>query len=113
MSRFENESNRWKNENTDVADTGQEYVLEATTPLVNKIDSIFYLTNPFQVIIIKNPRLLNKCTDDIKYENIESTGESYSWYGEPKGFVYVFQDTTVDYFNFNVQFVNNFHRFVN
>ena len=83
--------------------TGQEYVLESTTPLVNKIDSIYYLTNSFQVIKIKNPRLLNKCTDDITYENIESTGKSYSWYGEPNGFVYVFQDTTVDYFDFNFQ----------
>ena len=83
--------------------TGQEYVLEATTPLVNKIDSIYYLTNSFQVIKIKNPRLLNRCTDDITYENIESTGKSYSWYGEPKGFVYVFQDTTFDDFDFNFQ----------
>lgn len=81
--------------------TGQEYVLEATTPLVNKIDSTYYLTNSFQVLKIKNPRLLNKCSDDITYEKIESTGKSYSWYGEPKGFVYVYQDTTVDYFNFN------------
>lgn len=83
--------------------TGQEYVLEATTPLVNKIDSIYYLTNSFQVIKIKNPRLLNKCTDDITYENIESSGKSYSWYGEPKGFVYVYQDTTFNYFDFKYQ----------
>lgn len=83
--------------------TGQEYILEATTPLVNKIDSIYYLTNSYQVIKIKNPRLLNKCTDDITYENIESTGKSYSWYGEPKGFVYVYQDTTFNYFDFKYQ----------
>ncbi len=83
--------------------TGQEYVLESTTPLVNKIDSIYYLTNSFQVIKIKNPRLLNKCTDDITYENIESTGKFYSWYGEPNGFVYVYQDTTFDYFDFKHQ----------
>lgn len=83
--------------------TGQEYVLEATTPLVNKIDSIYYLTNSFQVIKIKNPRLLNKCTDDITYANIESTGKSYSWYGKPIGFVYVYQDTTFNYFDFKYQ----------
>lgn len=81
--------------------TGQEYVLEATTPLVNKIDSTYYLTNAFQVLKIKNPRLLNKCSDDITYENIESTGKSYSWYGKPIGFVYVYQDTTFNYFDFN------------
>ena len=83
--------------------TGQEYVLEATTPLVNKIDSIYYLTNSFQVLKIKNPRLLNKCSDDITYENIESTGKSYSWYGKPIGFVYVYQDTAFNYFDFNYQ----------
>lgn len=81
--------------------TGQQYILEVTTPLVNKIDSTYYLTNSFQVIKIKNPRLLNKCTDDIMYENIESSGKSHSWYGESKGFVYTYKDSTVNYFDFN------------
>lgn len=81
--------------------TGQEYVLEATTPLVNKIDSTYYLTNPFRVLKIENPILLNKCSDDITYENIESTGKSYSWYGKPIGFNIAYQDTTFDYFDFN------------
>ncbi|MBW6482703.1 MAG: hypothetical protein K0B10_06545 [Vicingaceae bacterium] len=81
--------------------TGQEYVLEATTPLVNKIDSTYYLTNSFRVLKIENPRLLNECSDDITYENIESSGKSYSWYGEPIGFDIVYQDTTIDYFDFN------------
>lgn len=81
--------------------SGQEYVLEATTPLVNKIDSIYYLTNSFQVIKIKNPRLLNRCSDDITYENIKSTGKYYSWYGKPIGFDTVYRDTTFDYFDFN------------
>jgi hypothetical protein len=90
--------------------TGQEYVLEATTPLVNKIDSTYYLTNSFQVLKIKNPRLLNKCSDDITYENIESTGKSYSWYGKPIGFVFVYQDTTFDHsdFNFKPHIVSSF-----
>jgi hypothetical protein len=81
--------------------TGQEYVLEATTPLVNKIDSTYYLTNSFRVLKIKNPRLLNKCSDDITYENIDSTGKSYSWYGKPIGFNIVYQDTTIDNFDFS------------
>lgn len=83
--------------------TGQEYVIEATTPLVNRIDSIYYLTNPFQVFKIKNPRMLNKCNDDITYENIKSTREYYTWYGMPIGFVYVYQDTTFNYFDYNYQ----------
>lgn len=81
--------------------TGQEYVLEATTPLVNKIDATYYLTNSFKVLKIENPLLLNKCNDDITYKNIESTGKSYSWYGEPIGFKIIYQDTTFDYFDFN------------
>ncbi|MCF8298697.1 MAG: hypothetical protein K9J13_14205 [Saprospiraceae bacterium] len=81
--------------------TGQEYILEVTTPLVNKIDSTYYLTNSFRVLKIENPQLLNKCSDDITYENIESTGKSFSWYGKPIGFDIVYQDTTIDYFDFN------------
>lgn len=80
--------------------TGQEYVLEVTTPLVNKIDSVYYLTNSYQVLKIKNPQLLNKCNDDITYNNIKSTGKCYSWYGKPIGFVYVYKDTTFNYFDF-------------
>lgn len=80
--------------------TGQEYVLESTTPLVNKIDSAYYLTNPFKVLKVKNPRLLNKCSNDITYENIESTGKYYSWYGKSIGFVCVYQDTTLNYYEF-------------
>jgi hypothetical protein len=83
--------------------TGQEYVLEATTPLVNRIDSIYYLTNSFRVLKIENPLLLNKCSDDITYKNIESTGKSYSWYGEPIGFDIAYQDTTFNYFDFSYQ----------
>lgn len=79
--------------------TGQEYVLEATTPLVNKIDSTYYLTNSFRVLKIENPRLLNKCRDEITYENIEST-KSFDWYGEPIGFDIVYQDTTLNYFDY-------------
>ena len=81
--------------------TGQEYVLEATIPLVNKIDSTYYLTNSFRVLKIDNPRLLNKCSEDITYENIESTGKFYSWYGKPMGFNIVYQDTTIDHFDFD------------
>jgi hypothetical protein len=80
--------------------TGQEYVIEATTPLVNKIDTTYYLTSPYEVLKIENPRLLNKCSNDITYEKIETTEKFYSWYGKPIGFDIVFQDTTFDYFDY-------------
>ncbi len=81
--------------------TGQEYVLEATTPLVNKLDSSYYLTNSYRVLKIINPRLLSECSEDITYENIESRGKSYSWYGEPIGFSIEYEDTAINYCDFN------------
>jgi hypothetical protein len=80
--------------------TNQEYYIEATTPLVNKIGTTYYLTSPFKVIKIENPLLLNKCNDET-YENSVLTGESYSGYGKPIGFVFVYQDTTFRYLDFN------------
>ena len=72
--------------------TGIEYAVEATTPLVNKIDTIYYLTNGMMVTEIKNPLKLNKCDDDVTYENIKKSGKSYSWYGEPIGFDVIYAD---------------------
>ena len=76
--------------------TRQEYVLEATTPLVNKIGTNYFLTNSFRVLKIENPKLLNKCNSDITYENIELSGKSNSWYGKPIGYEVIYKDTTVD-----------------
>lgn len=84
--------------------TNQQYVTECTTPLVNKIDSTYYLTKLNKVIKIDNPRLLNKCSDDITYENIRKTKQAYRWYGEPIGYETVYQDTTYDYFEGVVNF---------
>lgn len=81
--------------------TGQEYVLEATTPLVNKIGTNYFLTNSFRVLKIENPKLLNKCNSDITYENIELSGKSYSWYGKSIGYEVIYKDTTVDEFDYS------------
>ena len=81
--------------------TGKEYAIEATTPLVNKIDTTYYLTNSFKVLKIENPLNLNKCEDDVTYENIETSNKYYSWYSKPIGFDIVYQDTTYDYFDFS------------
>ena len=90
--------------------TGQEYVIEATTPLVNKIGTTYYLSNSFSVLKIKNPLLLNKCDESITYENIESTNKYDSWYGEPIGYEFIYQDTTINYFDFKYSphIVNSF-----
>jgi hypothetical protein len=81
--------------------TGIEYAIEATTPLVNKIDSIYYLTNSFKVLKIENPLNLNKCDDDVTYTNIEKDAKYAYWYGKPIGFHIAYQDTTYDYFDFS------------
>jgi hypothetical protein len=80
--------------------TGIEYAIEATTPLVNKINSNYYLTNSSYVLKIKNPLKLNKCSNDVTYENIEKNAKYTSWYGKPIGVEIVYKDTTTrDYFD--------------
>lgn len=80
--------------------TGSQYVLESTTPLINKIDNSYYLTNSFKVLRINNPKELTKCDSDVTYENIEKTGKNYSWYSESKGYEVIYEDENVDYFDF-------------
>ena len=79
--------------------TGIEYELEATTPLVNKIDTTYYLTNSFKILKIKSPLLLNKCQSEITYENIEKNGKYTYWYGKPIGYQEIYRDTTFNYFD--------------
>ena len=81
--------------------TGLEYELEVTTPLVNKIDTTYYLTNSFKILKIENPLLLNKCQNDVTYGNIEKNKKYAYWYGEPIGFQEIFRDSTFNYFNFS------------
>lgn len=82
--------------------TGIEYAIEATTPLVNKINTTYYLTNSFKVLKIENPLNLNKCDNDVTYENIKKDAKYASWYGKPIGFEIVYKDTTSrDYFDFS------------
>ncbi|KXX71368.1 hypothetical protein [Flammeovirga sp. SJP92] len=81
--------------------TDSQYVLESTTPLINKIDSTYYLTNFFKVLRINNPKELTKCDGDVTYENIEKTGKNYSWYSESKGYKVIYEDENVDYFDFS------------
>ena len=80
--------------------TGIQYVLESTTPLINKIDNTYYLTNSFQVLRINNPKELTKCDKDVTYENIQKTGKNYSWYSQSKGYEVVYEDENVDSFPF-------------
>jgi hypothetical protein len=79
--------------------TGIEYELEATTPLVNKIDTTYYLTNAFKTLKIKSPLLLNKCQSEVTYENIEKNDTYTYWYGKPIGYQEIYIDTTFSYFD--------------
>ena len=81
--------------------TGLEYITEATTPLVNKIDTTYYFTYSYKVLKIENPLILHKCNTDITYENIKKSGKCYSWYSEPIGFDVVYEDTTFNYFDYS------------
>lgn len=80
--------------------TGKEYVIAATTPLINKVDNTYYFTKPYMVLKIENPLNLGICPDDVTYENIEKTEDGYLWYGEPTGFDVIYNDDSYDYFGF-------------
>jgi hypothetical protein len=80
--------------------TGQEYIINVTTPLVNKIDSSYYLTNSFKVIKIDNPLLLDKCSPDITYENIEATNEYYGHTLKSREFNVIYEDTTFNEYGY-------------
>lgn len=80
--------------------TGIQYVLESTTPLINKIDNTYYLTNSFQVLRINNPKELTKCDKDVTYENIQKTGKNHSWYSQSKGYEVVYEGENLHNFAF-------------
>ena len=90
--------------------TGKEYLIEATTPLINKIGMTYYLTNGFMVKKIENPLKLNRCATDVTYSKIEKKEKWYSWYGEPIGFDIVYADTTFNYsdYSYKARIVSSF-----
>lgn len=79
--------------------TGSEYAVKAFIPLVNKINTTYYLTSPFRVLKIEDPILLNKCNDDVTYRNIGKSGQYYYWHPEPVGIEVIYEDTTADYYS--------------
>ena len=79
--------------------TGIEYEIEKNTPLVNRIDSSYYLTKSFQILKIENPLLLNKCDSDLTYERIEASRKYFTWYGKPVGFQIIYNDSTFNHFD--------------
>ncbi|MDR0547593.1 MAG: hypothetical protein LBG77_08490 [Dysgonamonadaceae bacterium] len=81
--------------------TGIEYVTDITTPLVNKIDTTYFLTNEFRIIQIDNPKNLTKCESNVTYENIENEHKYTLFYLQPVGFQYLYNDTAYDYFDFS------------
>ena len=73
--------------------TGIEYMITTSNPpLVNKIGTTYILSDEFRVLKIESPFKLNKCEDDVTYENIEKTEKYYSWYGESIGFDVLYED---------------------
>lgn len=80
--------------------SGIEYLIESKTPLVNKIDTCYYLSG---IVKINNPLDLAECKEDRKYENFRDTKKCYSGYEGIKGFevLYSKADTfKIDTFTF-------------
>lgn len=80
--------------------TESQYVLESTTPLINKLDNSYYLTNSFQILRVNNPKELTKCDSEVTYENIQKNGKNYSWYSQAKGYEAIYENENIDYFDF-------------
>jgi len=89
----------FKEKKTDI-----EYYIEIATPLVNKIDSAYYLTTYYEVIKINNPLQLNKCDNDLFYENFERKGKEFYLYNESADYSVIYNDTTYPYFTPNFPF---------
>lgn len=81
--------------------TGSEYVLECTTPLINKLDKTYYLTSSYQVHKIENPLNLTKCDSEVTYQNIQKTGKYHSWYSKEMGYETIYTNDKKDHFGFS------------
>jgi len=90
--------------------SGQEYILESTTPLVNRIGTVYYLTTAHKVLRIDDPKCLTKAHTDITYRNIRATENAYSWSGDATGIEVVYRDTAFNYFDdsFKSRIVSSF-----
>jgi hypothetical protein len=77
--------------------TNFEYAIEATTPLLTKLDSTYYLTCNRTILKIKNPKSLTKCEDRFRYANIEKEQQFTAWDCESNGYETIFKDTTEDF----------------
>lgn len=63
--------------------TGVEYAVEVTTPLINRIGSTYYLSRSQEVLKIENPSELSECTPNSTYEKIKAIGHLPVWQGLP------------------------------
>ena len=81
--------------------TDLEYTIAVTTPLVNRIDTVYYLTTPYEVLKIENPLQLHKCSTDARYANFQKKGKEYYRSNKSVGFSVIFCDTTYPYFSPN------------
>jgi len=80
--------------------TGLQYIVEASTPLVNKIGASYFLTSPRRVLKIDNPAMLYPCNDSTRYENVRARDERYfASAGLTRGVTVVFEDTTDLFFD--------------
>lgn len=72
--------------------TNIEYVVAATTPLINKIDSTYYLSSTSMVLKITNPTNLYKCKEEFKYEDIVKSRRIYAEHEGTIGYDAIYYD---------------------
>lgn len=74
--------------------TSVEYEIELSSPIINKIDSTYYISGRNFVYKIDKPKLLNECDEEVTYKNIEKNGKYTTWYGKSIGYERIYKDTT-------------------
>lgn len=82
--------------------TANEFVLEFAAPLVNKIGTAYYLTNPHRVLRIPNPKALIKCDNDIAYESTLKSANNFYLEDQSKGYEVIYNDENlaeIDFLN--------------
>ena len=56
--------------------TGEEYELASSGAIINKIDSVYYITSGWRILKVENPLKMKKCAKDYFYENVRKNDHS-------------------------------------
>lgn len=76
-----------------------QYELASTTPIINKLDGIYYLTESQNIIEVKNPKELLESKLSYNYKNATTELHIQEGSHSLKGSEFIFQDSTFSWFS--------------